>query len=99
MDANWIPGVSCRLWIARSAGVRTSVETFMDTRIIAEVARATLAGEISFPEVVRKLSETGVEYYHVDYVALAKTFYSGAGEVATAPISYEGLPPVAAEFD
>ena len=71
----------------------------MDTTIIAEVARATLAGTITFPEVVRRLLATGVEYYHVDYVALRKTFYSAAGEVVTTSILYEGLPPVAADFD
>lgn len=71
----------------------------MNTEIVAEAARATLAGSIPFPEVVRRLMETGVEYYHVDYVALRKSFYSAAGDVVTTPISYEGLPPVAAEFD
>ena len=71
----------------------------MNTDIIAEVARATLDSSIAFPEVVRRLVETGVEYYHVDYVALRKCFYSAAGDVVTTPITYEGLPGVAAEFD
>jgi hypothetical protein len=71
----------------------------MNTEIITEVACATLAGTISFPDVVRQLMETGVEYYHVDYVALRKCFYSAAGDVVTTPITYEGLPPVAADFD
>lgn len=71
----------------------------MNTEIIAEAARATLDGSISFPEVVGRLIETGVEYYQVDYVALQKRFYSATGEVVTTPIPYEGLPGVAAEFD
>lgn len=71
----------------------------MDTEIVAQVARATLAGEIAFPEVVRQLMETGVEYYHVDYVALKKTFYSTGGSVITTPIPYEQLPAVATDFD
>src|SRR6476620_2309503 len=71
----------------------------MNTDIVAEVARATLDGTISFPEVVRRLIETGVEYYHVDYVALRKTFYSATGDVVTTPLPYEGMPPVAADFD
>jgi uncharacterized protein YbcV (DUF1398 family) len=71
----------------------------MNTEIVAEVSRATLSGSISFPEVVRRLIATGVEYYHVDYVALRKTFYSATGEVVTTPITYEGLPSVAADFD
>jgi uncharacterized protein YbcV (DUF1398 family) len=71
----------------------------MNTEIVTETARATLEGSIPFPEVVRRLIETGVEYYHVDYVALRKCFYSATGDVVTTPICYEGLPPVAADFD
>ena len=71
----------------------------MNTEIIAGAARATFDGTIPFPEVVRRLIETGVEYYHVDYVALRKTFYSATGEVVTTPITYEGLPIVANDFD
>lgn len=71
----------------------------MNTDIVGDVAQATLAGTITFPDVVRQLMETGVEYYHVDYVALRKTFYDAAGNVATTAICYENLPPVAADFD
>jgi uncharacterized protein YbcV (DUF1398 family) len=71
----------------------------MNTEIVTHAARATLDGSIPFPEVVRRLIETGVEYYHVDYVALRKSFYSAAGDVVTTSISYEGLPAIAAEFD
>ncbi|MEO5915869.1 MAG: DUF1398 family protein [Luteolibacter sp.] len=71
----------------------------MDSQIIIEAARATLAGTLSFPEVVGTLLAEGVEYYHVDYVAMRKTFYSGEGELVITPISYSNLPPVAREFD
>ncbi len=70
----------------------------MDTKIINEVAHKTLAGTISFPEVVSQLLSAGVEFYHVDYLGRKKTFYSPEGETVTTPISYEGLPPVAREF-
>jgi uncharacterized protein YbcV (DUF1398 family) len=71
----------------------------MDTQVIAEASRATLAGTAPFPEIVRHLLETGVESYHVDYVVLRKTFYSAAGESVSTPILFEGLPSVAADFD
>jgi uncharacterized protein YbcV (DUF1398 family) len=71
----------------------------MNTEIVTEAARATLDGSLPFPEVVRRLMDTGVEYYHVDYVALRKSFYSAGGDVVATPISYEGLPAVAANFD
>jgi uncharacterized protein YbcV (DUF1398 family) len=45
------------------------------------------------------LIETGVEYYHVDYVALQKTYYSASGEIIKTPITYEGLPAVSADFN
>jgi uncharacterized protein YbcV (DUF1398 family) len=70
----------------------------MNTEIITQTARKTLAGTISFPEVVGQLLAAGVEYYHVDYVGLRKTFYGADGDVVVTPISYEGLPRVAAEF-
>jgi len=71
----------------------------MNTEIVTEAARAALSGSIPFPEVVRRLIETGVEYYHVDYAALRMTFYSATGDTVTTSISYEGLPSVAADFD
>jgi len=71
----------------------------MNTAIVAQVSRDTLSGAIAFPDVVRQLMKTGVEYYHVDYVALKKSFYSAEGEVVVTPIHYEGLPPVARDLD
>ena len=71
----------------------------MNSKIITEVARKTLDGSMSFPEVVGQLLAADVEYYHVDYVGLKKTFYSAEGDAVITPINYEGLPPVAADFD
>lgn len=71
----------------------------MDAKIIAEAARKTLDGTMSFPEVIGQLLTAGVEYYHVDYVGLKKTFYSAEGYTVVTPINYEGLPAVAADFD
>lgn len=73
-------------------------DKIMNTKIIAETARKTLSGSISFPEVVGQLLSAGVEYYHVDYIEMKKTFYSADGEVVVTPINYEGMPTVAAEF-
>lgn len=58
-------------------------------------ARATLDGSIPFPEVVRRLLETGAEHYHVDDVALRMPFSSADGHLVTMLIPYEGLPSVA----
>jgi uncharacterized protein YbcV (DUF1398 family) len=85
------------LIIADGGKAKTNKKT-VDTQIIVEISTATLAGSISFPEVVRKLAATGVEYYQVDYVGRRKTFYSAEGDMVVTPITYEGLPKVAADL-
>ena len=72
----------------------------MDTAIIHETVSKTLAGTISFPDVVRQLLAAGVEYYHVDYVSRRKTFYGATGmAVVVTPINWDDLPEVAGAFD
>lgn len=71
----------------------------MNTHLITEAAKATLAGSMPFPAIVGRLIEAGVEYYHVDYVTLRITFYTATGDVVVTPITYEQLPPVAADID
>jgi hypothetical protein len=51
----------------------------MNANQVRELGRATLSGSPSFPDIVRKLIANGVEYYHVDYVALQIGFYSAEG--------------------
>jgi uncharacterized protein YbcV (DUF1398 family) len=71
----------------------------MDTGIIVEVSNGTLAGTLSFPDAVGRLMAAGVEYYHVDYATLRKTFHGINGGAVETPITYEGLPAVAPELD
>ena len=77
----------------------SNIRYIMDTKIVFEAARSSLAGDIAFPEVVKRLIETGVEYYHVDYVLLRTTFYGADGDSVATALTFEGLPPVAADFD
>jgi uncharacterized protein YbcV (DUF1398 family) len=76
-----------------------SEENIMNTEIITKAANGTLTGAMSFPEVVGLLLTAGVEYYHVDFIGMRKTFYSADGGMVLTAIPYEGLPLVAAEFD
>lgn len=71
----------------------------MNADIIASLAKTTLDGSLPFPQIVAKLIAEGVEYYYVDYPSKSFTFYSAAGAAVTAPLAFEGLPPVAADFD
>lgn len=71
----------------------------MNTDLITSAAKATLAGDMPFPQIVAQLIEADVEFYHVDYLALLKTYYSGSGATVAISIPYENLPTVAADFD
>ncbi|TDU80750.1 uncharacterized protein DUF1398 [Prosthecobacter fusiformis] len=71
----------------------------MNTQLITAAAQATLDGGTPFPTIVAQLIEAGVESYQVDYLSLRKTFYSGNGATVSTPLTIEGLPRVAAEFD
>jgi uncharacterized protein YbcV (DUF1398 family) len=73
-------------------------ENIMNTNIVIETAHRTLAGAISFPEVVSRLLAAGVEYYHVDYVGMKKMFYDAEGGAVVTSINFEGMPPVAQDF-
>ncbi len=71
----------------------------MNANEIAELAKATVKGSMPFPEIVGKLIANGVEYYHVDYALGAFSFYSSTGAVVTAPLHFEGLPPISDHFE
>ena len=71
----------------------------MDTHIILEAAHASVTGKLPFPEIIKKLIETGVEYYHVDYVSRMNRFYGPAGDIVEVPLLLEKLPPVSPAFD
>ncbi len=71
----------------------------MNSNEISVLARATLDGAMPFPEIVGKLIDNGIEYYHVDYPSRSFTFYNAAGTVVSVPITFENLPPVSEDFD
>lgn len=71
----------------------------MNADTVQLMARATLTGELPFPDIVGKLIAEGVEYYRVDYVARQMSFYSSAGSMVIAPLVFEDLPAVSANFD
>src|SRR5688572_23895805 len=51
----------------------------MDTNILNECGRLSLEGRITFPQVVARLAQTGVERYRADLVRLEKTYYDAPG--------------------
>src|SRR5262249_38815109 len=70
----------------------------MNREIIAQTAQGTVDGTMSFPDAVGKLLSAGVEYYHVDYIRMEKTFYGDEGETVVTPLPFKEFLPVVAEF-
>ncbi len=62
-----------------------------------ECARLSDQGKITFPEVVRKLTQVGVERYHTDLCVQEHVYYMPNGETHVEPMD---LPPwpVAKDF-
>ena len=70
----------------------------MDTNVIKECTALSLAEQITFPEVVRKLAGAGVERYIADLVSRQKFSYGSQGETHTGALAFDG-PLVPASFD
>src|SRR3546814_18076394 len=70
----------------------------MDADKITSLAKVTLDGSLSFPQIVGELIAQGVEYYHVDYAAKSFTFYSAAGATISAALPFEGLPSISQDW-
>ena len=71
----------------------------MNSDLVLQAARASLTGSLPFPEIVRNLIQAGVEYYPVDYILLQFTFSGTNAASVVAPLTFEGLPAVAKDFD
>jgi uncharacterized protein YbcV (DUF1398 family) len=65
--------------------------------VIEEVSTETQAGRLTFPNVVRRLSEVGVESYFVDFATRNETFYMRDGQSRVEPLTLP-LSPVVADF-
>ena len=67
------------------------------TQLIQGCAQGALTGELTFPEIVDRLSQIGVERYHADYSRQEITYYLADGDslVVATPHSAHVIP---AEF-
>jgi uncharacterized protein YbcV (DUF1398 family) len=66
-------------------------------KVIEEILAETQAGQLIFPEVVRRLLEVGVESYFVDLATGTDTFYLSDGKTQVERMTLPLL-PVAEEF-
>lgn len=64
-----------------------------ETQVVEQCAAQSLAGEISFPEVLQRLASVGVERYHADYCRSEITYYwpSGESHVVALPHDSESI--------
>lgn len=60
--------------------------------VIRDYAARSLQGTISFPEVVGKLQEIGVERYHADYSRHECTYYFPDGQSLVVPVDHPPHP-------
>lgn len=58
---------------------------------VKECAALSMAGKISFGEVVGRLVAAGVERYHADYSRMEATYYLPGGESCMVPMGHEPL--------
>ncbi len=56
--------------------------------VVEECAALSLAGKITFPQVVARLSEAGVERYHADYTRSETTYYTVDGQSHAVPLKH-----------
>jgi uncharacterized protein YbcV (DUF1398 family) len=61
-------------------------------RVVQQCAALSMAGRISFGEVVGRLIEAGVERYHADYSRMENTYYLPGGESYVVPMSHAPVP-------
>jgi uncharacterized protein YbcV (DUF1398 family) len=69
----------------------------MNTQVMREVSIETQEGRMTFPQVVGRLLDAGVESYLVDFAAGRKTYYLASGETHSETMILK-LDPVAGEF-
>jgi len=70
----------------------------MDINVIKECTDLSLVGSITFPEVVMRLAQTGVERYIADLSGRLKLSYGVHGETHTCALAFDG-PEIAATLD
>lgn len=71
----------------------------MDTAVILECKKLSLEGKITFPEVVKRLLQAGVELYHVDLIKQRATYYGEQKQTLDTDFSLSQLPVVSDVFD
>lgn len=70
----------------------------MNREVANECTKLSDEEKITFPEVVRRLMEAGVELYYADLLSQTKTYYAGS-DAYTVPCARKGETRAADSFD
>lgn len=65
--------------------------------VIEQCAALSMAGRISFGDVVGRLIQAGIERYHADYSRMENTYYAPSDASYVVPMKHEPM-PIAEEF-
>lgn len=71
----------------------------MDIKTIAECTKGSFDNTLTFPEVVQRLTQIGIERYDADLVRLEKRYYAKNGDTHTEKMPLSHLPTIAQNFD
>ena len=69
----------------------------MNTEVMKFATEGSEAGKLRFPEVVKALTDAGVESYHTDLIVGVKTYYMPDGQTHDVKMKLAPL-PIAAEY-
>lgn len=58
-------------------------------KIIQECVAASMSGSMTFPQIVGRLAESGIERYHADYSRKEITCYHADGDSLVIPVPWE----------
>lgn len=70
----------------------------MDANVLKECERLSFENKLSFPQVVQRLVQTGVERYCTDLVRLEKFYYAADGQALTETIPLKDAPKIGDTF-
>ena len=70
----------------------------MDAKVLKECESLAFQNKLSFPQVVQRLVETGVERYCADLVRLEKFYYSADGQTLTEAMPLKDAPKIGEVF-
>lgn len=70
----------------------------MDANVFRECLTLAMSDKMTFPETVRRMSETGVERYDADLTRLEKRHYAGDSSTHIEPMRLSDVPEIRREF-